>query len=87
MEDATGADLAQGRLWYSQAGTPRVKASLEHDAPGGRARLKLEQTVPPTPGQPDKAPMVIPLRVALLGERTGHAMGGEQLVLFDAARS
>jgi len=87
LEDATGVDLGQFRLWYSQAGTPRVKASLEHDAPGGRARLKLEQTVPPTPGQPDKEPMVIPLRVALLGERSGKAMGGERLVTLEAAKS
>ena len=87
LEDATGADLSQFRLWYSQAGTPRVKASLEHDAPGGRARLKLEQTIPPTPGQPDKEPMVIPLRVALLGERSGKAMGGERLVMLDATKS
>jgi len=87
LEDATGADLTQFRLWYSQAGTPRVRASLDHDAPGGRARLKLEQTVPPTPGQPEKEPMVIPLRVALLGDRSGKAMGGERLVMLDAAKS
>ena len=87
LEDATGVDLGQFRLWYSQAGTPRVKASLEHDAPGGRARLKLEQAIPPTPGQPNKEPMVIPLRVALLGERSGKAMGGERLVTLDAAKS
>ncbi|HWI87421.1 MAG TPA: aminopeptidase N [Sphingomonas sp.] len=87
MEDATGADLTQFRLWYSQAGTPRVKAALEHDAPGGRARLKLEQTVPPTPDQPDKQPMAIPIRIALLGERSGKPMGDEQLVMLDAAKS
>jgi aminopeptidase N len=85
LEDATGADLSQFRLWYTQAGTPRVKATLDYDAPGGRARLKLSQTVPPTPGQSDKLPMPIPLRVALLGDRSGTAMGGEQLVTLDAA--
>jgi aminopeptidase N len=85
LEDATGADLAQFRLWYTQAGTPRVKASLEHDAPGGRARLKLSQLVPPTPGQPEKQPMVIPLRVALFGARSGTPMGGERLVTLDSA--
>ncbi|WP_420142082.1 aminopeptidase N [Sphingomonas sp.] len=84
LEDATGADLTQFRLWYTQAGTPRVKATLDYDAPGGRARLKLRQAVPPTPGQPEKKPMPIPLRVALLGERSGTAMGGEQLVTLDA---
>ena len=29
MEDASGVDLAQFRLWYAQAGTPRVSATLE----------------------------------------------------------
>jgi aminopeptidase N len=87
MEEATGTDLSQFRLWYSQAGTPRVRATLEHDAPGGRARLKLDQTVPPTPGQPDKEPMVIPLRVALLGERSGKPMTGERLVMLDSAKA
>jgi aminopeptidase N len=86
LEDATGADLTQFRLWYSQAGTPRVRASLEHDVPGGRARLKLSQSVPPTPGQPAKEPMVIPLRVALLGERSGKPMGGERLVTLDGSQ-
>ena len=87
MEDASGVDLTRFRLWYSQAGTPRVTASLEHDAPGGRARLTLEQEVPPTPGQPDKQPMQIPLRLALLGERSGAEMGGERLVTLDDART
>jgi aminopeptidase N len=87
MEDATGADLRQFRLWYSQAGTPRVRATLDYDSPGGRARLKLRQSVPPTPGQDNKMPMPIPLRVALLGERTGSAMGGERLVTLDAEQS
>ena len=31
MEDASGVDLGQFRLWYSQAGTPRVTARLEQD--------------------------------------------------------
>ncbi|QJU56896.1 aminopeptidase N [Sphingomonas sp. AP4-R1] len=85
MEDASGADLSRFRLWYTQAGTPRVKAVLETDAPGGRARLLLTQTVPPTPGQPEKLPMPIPLKLALLGAASGKAMGGEQLVILDEA--
>ncbi|HEX9954017.1 MAG TPA: aminopeptidase N [Allosphingosinicella sp.] len=71
MEDGGGIDLSHFRLWYSQAGTPRVTASLEHDAAAGRATLRLAQQVPPTPGQPAKEPMLIPLRVALFGERSG----------------
>ncbi|WP_086495694.1 aminopeptidase N [Sphingomonas sp. KC8] len=85
MEDASGVDLGQFRLWYSQAGTPRIKASLVHEPAGGQARLTLEQMVPPTPGQPDKQPMPVPLRVALYGEVTGQIFGGERLVMLAGA--
>ena len=65
MEEASGIDLGQFRLWYAQAGTPRVKAKLSHDAAVGEAVLTLEQSVPDTPGQTGKLPMTIPLRLAL----------------------
>lgn len=85
MEDASGADLGAFRLWYAQAGTPRVRAVLSHEPGGGRAMLTLEQSVPSTPGQPQKQPMPIPLKVALFGELTGEKLAGEQLVLLDQA--
>jgi aminopeptidase N len=82
MEDGAGLDLTQFRRWYSQAGTPKVEVALDHD--GSAATLTLRQAVPPTPGQSDKQPMPIPLRLALLDRETGkHA--GEQLVVLDAA--
>jgi aminopeptidase N len=80
MEDASGADLSQFRLWYSQAGTPRVRARLEQHS--GRAALHLEQEVPATPGQADKSPMVIPLNVALISAETGREIAPERLVLL-----
>jgi aminopeptidase N len=80
MEEGGGVDLSQFRLWYSQAGTPRVSASLDHD--GGRATLRLAQQVPPTPGQAAKEPMVLPLRIRLFGAETGQPLGPEQLVLL-----
>ncbi|TNC73838.1 aminopeptidase N [Rubellimicrobium roseum] len=64
FEDATGRDLSQFKLWYSQAGTPRLR--VEERWEEGRYTLDLSQTVPPTPGQPTKAPMVIPVAVGLL---------------------
>jgi len=82
MEDATGADLSRFRLWYSQAGTPKVKATLTHEPGDGRAHLRLEQHVPPTPGQPTKEPMPIPLKLALFGELTGTKYA-DHLVLLD----
>jgi aminopeptidase N len=77
MEAASGADLSHFRLWYSQAGTPRVRAALEG------SRLTLTQEVPPTPGQPVKQPMPVPLRLALFGE--GGAKLDERLFVLDAA--
>jgi aminopeptidase N len=84
LEDASGVDLAKFRLWYGQAGTPRVRAELAVDA--GRARLKLRQDVPPTPGQASKQPMPIPLKTALFGLETGTRIG-ERLILLDAAEA
>ncbi|PAX07997.1 aminopeptidase N [Sphingomonas lenta] len=80
MEEAGGVDLSQFRLWYAQAGTPRVQASVEHE--GGRATLRLAQHVPPTPGQPVKEPMVIPLKVKLFGAETAKPLTDERLVLL-----
>ena len=67
MEDANGMDFGQFRRWYSQAGTPELRVALEHDAAGRRCLLRVSQSCPPTPGQPDKQPFHIPLRLALLG--------------------
>ncbi len=81
MEEAGGVDLGQFRRWYSQAGTPRVSANLVQD--GATTRLALAQTVPPTPGQPVKEPMVLPLKIRLFGEKSGAPLIDEQLVLLD----
>ncbi len=65
--DATGADLTQFALWYEQAGTPMLTAETRYEPKAERFTLTLRQQVPPTPKQPDKAPMVIPVRFGLLG--------------------
>ena len=85
LEDGSGVDLTAFKIWYSQAGTPRVTARLEHDAATRTATLHLEQTVPPTPGQPDKQPMPIPLRTALIGADGGE-IARERLILLAGAR-
>jgi aminopeptidase N len=82
MEEASGEDLSQFRLWYEQAGTPRVRAGLSQEK--GTARLLLRQEVPPTPAQPVKKPMPIPLRVALFAKGSGEKVA-EQLILHDKA--
>jgi aminopeptidase N len=82
MEEGAGLDLAQFRLWYSQAGTPRVKARLEHK--GNTVTLHLAQSIPPTPGQTEKLPVPVPLRLALFDRASGRH-GGEQMVILSKA--
>jgi len=65
--DVSRADFTQFMLWYAQAGTPEVVATGGYDARARTYRLELAQTVPPTPGQPVKEPMVIPLALGLVG--------------------
>ncbi|MCG6903434.1 MAG: aminopeptidase N [Rhodobacter sp.] len=64
FEDATDRDLTQFRGWYSQAGTPRL--SVSEDYGNGSYTLTFRQETPPTPGQPDKKPQVLPIAVGLL---------------------
>jgi aminopeptidase N len=66
MQDASGVDLTLFRRWYSQAGTPEVTATTAFDAPAQRFTLTLTQHTAPTPGQPDKQPLQIPVRMSLL---------------------
>lgn len=66
MADASGVDLGQFTLWYSQAGTPKITAEWAYDAAAKRFDLTLNQELKPTPGQPTKDPMHIPLAIALL---------------------
>jgi aminopeptidase N len=58
--------LPQFKLWYSQAGTPRVTAAAEFDAQGRMYKLRLSQSCPATPGQEEKQPFVIPIELGLL---------------------
>ena len=81
IEDGAGVDLTRFRRWYSQAGTPRVAVSQAVN--GDTLTLTLKQIVPVTPGQPDKLPMPIPLRVAV--HSRGGALGAEQLVVLTEA--
>ena len=78
MEDATGTDLAQFRLWYSQAGTPVIEGRGTYDAAAQTYLLTLKQTVPDTPGQTGKKPMHIPVTVGLVGRRSGADLATTQ---------
>ncbi len=83
IADANGVALGQFGRWYSQAGTPRLRASGRHDAQARRYLLTIEQSCPPSPGQPAKAPFHVPLALGLVGPdgrdcelRVGEERGG-----------
>ena len=85
IEDGTGLDLTQFRRWYQQAGTPKVSLRLVHT--GATATLELKQDVPATPGQPDKLPMPIPLKIALFDRESGRHDGEQLVTLTEAQQS
>ena len=97
MADASGVDLSRFKLWYHQAGTPEIAIADDYDPATRRYRLRIAQRTPPTPGQPDKQPLVIPVALGLLdpdgaelplrlaGE--ARATAGTRVLLADAAET
>ena len=81
---ASGRDLTQFMLWYTQSGTPEVIASVAWDGAAGRLTVTFDQMLPPTPGQPAKKPMVVPIRFGLVGadgrDVTASRIGGAEVV-------
>ncbi len=72
--DGAGEDLSRFLVWYRQAGTPILRVHRHWDPERGALTLDLVQEVPPTPGQPVKEPVPIPVRMGLLGRRTGRSL-------------
>ncbi|MBZ9935026.1 aminopeptidase N [Mesorhizobium sp. BR1-1-16] len=96
FEEATGTDLRQFKLWYAQAGTPQVTAKGQYDPAKRRYRLTLAQSLSPTPGQPVKRPMHIPIRFGLIGPNggdldysaaTGSRVDGDVIHLTEASQT
>lgn len=68
MEEASGVDLTQFRLWYSQSGTPVVSATTEYDADKQTLTLELTQKTEATLDQPEKQALHIPMNVELYAQ-------------------
>ena len=80
--------LPQFKHWYSQAGTPRLHSQGEYDADAQTYTLTLSQSCPPSPGQPVKAPFVIPVSVGLLDAQGQDIPGSARtVVLSDTSAS
>ncbi|WP_043530280.1 aminopeptidase N [Litchfieldella xinjiangensis] len=71
MREVSGLDLDQFMRWYSQAGTPEIDAYGEYDYAKAEYHLTLRQRTPATPGQPEKQPLHIPVRMGLVGTKSG----------------
>ncbi len=78
MEEVSGTDLTQFRRWYTQCGTPRVRASWIYDKEKGQLILTLEQNTPPSVKQQVKEPFYIPVRTGFL-DKDGHAVHPAEL--------
>ncbi len=83
FEDSCKRNLTQFKLWYAQAGTPRVKVTESFE--NGDYTLTFSQSNAPTPNQDDKAPQVIPIRVGFLDAK-GNEPVAEQLFELTKAK-
>jgi aminopeptidase N len=81
--DGAGLDLSPFLAWYDQAGTPELSFSETYDAAARRYVLTLRQETKPTPGQPTKKPLPIPVAMGLLGPDGAEV--AERLLLLDEA--
>ncbi|HEV7383352.1 MAG TPA: aminopeptidase N, partial [Phenylobacterium sp.] len=92
--DVTDHDLSAFFAWYEQAGTPNVSLTSRYDEGRRELELELVQETAPTPGQPTKQPLPIPVTIGLLdGDgrtqaflRDGQALD-ETVVVLDGART
>ncbi len=78
--------LPQFKRWYSQAGTPRVSVATEFEPASGDYRITLSQHCPPTPGQHEKEPFVIPIGLGLLAP-DGRELHNSMHVLTQASET
>ncbi len=68
MEEAGQVDFQQFRRWYKQAGTPEISVTESFDAASEKYTLELSQQTPATPGQDEKLPFHIPVKISLMDQ-------------------
>jgi len=83
MADANGVNLDRFGRWYGQSGTPEVTARGEYDSSAKSFVLTVSQRTPPTLGQPDKVPLVIPLAWAVMSVN-GMTEAGDMHILYSS---
>jgi len=68
LEDANGVEFGQFRRWYTQAGTPLLTVTQHYAADAKQLHLTIQQSCPPTPNQPVKQALHIPVKLGLLNQ-------------------
>ena len=81
MSDASGKDLSQFKLWYSQSGTPVIKAQEAFDAQTKVYTLTLSQQSPVTKNQQAPQALHIPIKIELISEGNEKVTQSELLEL------
>jgi aminopeptidase N len=84
--DASGRDLSDFFRWYEQAGTPTVSLKPAYDATSKTLELTLEQVTTPTPGQPKKRPLPIPVAIGLL-DGDGRPLRQTEVIVLDEEKT
>lgn len=74
MAEVSGLELSQFKRWYHQAGTPEVSIQTHFDAKAEQLTLRFTQRPSTFVGQPSDLPFHIPIRLGLVGARTGQAI-------------
>lgn len=74
MQDGSGIDLKQFKLWYSQAGTPVVEATGEYNASTKTYTLKCKQIYKHTEKQKNNLPFFIPIKIGFIGSESGDEL-------------
>ncbi|WP_454714914.1 aminopeptidase N [Caulobacter segnis] len=80
--EASGRDLSDFFGWYEQAGTPSVTIDTAYDEAAKALTLTFAQSTAPTPDQPTKKPLPIPIAIGLLSA-DGAVLRDTEIVLLD----
>ena len=87
MSDASGKDLSQFKLWYSQSGTPIIKAEEDFNSQDNTYTLSLSQQSPITKHQPSPQALHIPINIELISGNDGGDTTSELLEFTQAEQS
>jgi aminopeptidase N len=66
FEQVTDRKLDDFFHWYSQAGTPSVTVHSTYNPLLQTLNIQVRQEIPQVPGQPEKHPLLVPLRIGFL---------------------